>query len=321
MGDTSATHSDVVIAPPVAVPSVRRAADVLRLIVALTVLLASLLLGALAHIAVRTTERSLLGSVVTVSGSLRDVLSVVVQLCVVVAPAVVVIVVMVARRYVLGGRLLLAAVAGVGAGLLISHSLLTGSHPAMWHELLVGRGGLFTVTFPPVAWLSGATAMITVAAPALSRRWRRGLWWLAGAGALVEVVVGGFLPLDAVVAGTLGVVVGSLILLAFGGPPSRPAAGEVVAALQQCGVDVAALKELEPVTRGPAIYRATTRDGTELLVRVFTVDDRDHDRLSRLSRRLLLRDPQDERTGTTVESAAEHEMLATVSAARAGARV
>ena len=56
-------------------------------------------------------------------------------------------------------------------------------------------------------------------------------------------------------------------------------------------------------------------------VRVFASDDRDRDRLARVARWLLVRNPQDDRAGTTVLSAAEHEMLAMVAAARAGARV
>jgi uncharacterized protein (TIRG00374 family) len=75
------------------------------------------------------------------------------------------------------------------------------------------------------------------------------------------------------------------------------------------------------VATGPATFIATTRETTALLVRVFADDDRDRDRLSRLSRRLMMRNAQDDRAGTTVQSAAEHEILATVSAARAGARV
>jgi uncharacterized protein (TIRG00374 family) len=311
----------VEIESQVAAPAVRRAADVLRLTIALTTLLACLLLAGLAHVAVRTTERSLLGSVVTLPGSLRDVLSAVVQLAVVVVPIALVVVVIADRRYSLLGRLVIAAVAGTGTGVLVSHLLLTDSHPSTWHEMLAGRGGLFTATFPPVVWLAGATVMLTVAAPQLSRRWRSGLWWLAAVAALVEVIVGGFLPLDAVVAATVGISVGSLVLLLLGGPPSRPAAAEVAAALQECGIDVVALKELAPTASGPASFSATTRGNAALLVRVFADDDRDRDRLTRLSRRLLMRDPQDDRAGTTVQSAAEHEILATVSAARAGARV
>jgi hypothetical protein len=95
----------------------------------------------------------------------------------------------------------------------------------------------------------------------------------------------------------------------------------VVAALQECGVGVAALKQLPLAGQGPDMFRATTREGTRLAVQVYTADDRDRDRLARLTRWLLVRDPQNDRAGLTVESAAAHEMLAMVAAARAGGRV
>ena len=92
----------------------------------------------------------------------------------------------------------------------------------MWPELLAGRSGLLAVTFPPVAWLSATTAVLTVCGPELSRRWRSGLWWLTATTAAIETIVGAFLPVDAVAAAALGVTVGCLVLLAFGEPASRP---------------------------------------------------------------------------------------------------
>jgi uncharacterized protein (TIRG00374 family) len=162
---------------------------------------------------------------------------------------------------------------------------------------------------------------VTVAGPQLSRRWRRGLWWLTGIAAAFEVIVGGFLPVDAFIAAAVGISVGSAVLLIVGEPPHRPSTAQVVAALQECGVDVTTLKQLPPAGLGPDAFYATTREGAALAVRVYAGDDRDRDRLTRLSRWLLVRDPQDDRAGATVESAAEHEMLAMVAAARSGGRV
>jgi hypothetical protein len=119
---------------------------------------------------------------------------------------------------------------------LVSHLLLAPWRPPTWDELLTGRGGVFNVTFPPVAWLSGTTAMLAVVTPSVSRRWRRGLWWVTISAVLVEIVVGGFLPLDAIVTAALGVTIGSLISLAFGAPTDRPSAKQVVSALRECGV-------------------------------------------------------------------------------------
>jgi uncharacterized protein (TIRG00374 family) len=191
----------------------------------------------------------------------------------------------------------------------------------MWPHVLGGQGWIFSVSFPPVSWLAGLAAIVSVAAGELSRRWRQAAWWLTGGAAVVEVIIGGFLPVDAVVAAALGITVGAAILLIFGEPPRRPTAAQVAAALQECGVEVSVLTELMPAPGGAAAYRAVTPSGKTLSVRVYADDDRDRDRLARLTHWLMVRDPQDDRAGTNVESAAEHELLAMVTAVRTGARV
>ena len=295
----------VVIEPLANVPNVRRAADVLRLILAGAALLVGLLVATLSHDGVRSSERGLLETIVTLPASLRDGLTGAVQLAAVVLPAAVVVAVAVRRRFAAVGKLVVAGAIGIVGGVLVSHLALGDSHPPAWHELLTGRNGIVAVTVPPVAWLAGMTAVVTVAGTELSRRWRRGLWWLTGIAAAVEVMVGGFLPVDAVVAAALGVSVGASILLIFGEPARRPGAAQVVAALQECGVEVASLQQRPPAGEGPDLFRAATQGGTGLAVRVYADDDRDRDRLVRLTRWLLVRDPQVDRAGPTVESAAE----------------
>ncbi len=311
----------VVIEALATVPNERRAADVLRLALALAVLLLSLLGATLAHRGVRSTEGGLLDTIVTLPASLRDSLTAVAQLLAVVVPATVVVATAVRRRFATVGKVVAAGALGLLVGVFVSHLWLGSSHPSSWHELLTGRIGILAVTVPPVAWLAGTTAVVSAAGVELSGRGRRTLWWLTGIAAALEVIVGGFLPVDAAVAAAVGVSVGSSILLIFGQPARRPTAAQVVAALQECGVDVASLKQLSPAGKGPDIFRATTEEGIGLAVRVYAGDDRDRDRLARLTRWLLVRDPQDDRAGTTVESAAEHEMLSMAVAARAGGRV
>jgi uncharacterized protein (TIRG00374 family) len=311
----------VVIDAAATPPRVRRASDVLLLLVVLVVLIAAQLLAALAPVGVRVTEHALLESIVTLPAALRDWMSAFAQVAAVLLPVGFIAALVGGRRFSLTARAVLAAIAGTAAGVLVSHVFLVQSHPASWAHLLVGRGGVFAVTFPPVAWLCGTIAMLTVVAPEVSGRWRRALWWLVGVGSVVEVIVGAFLPVDAVVAAALGVCVGCVVLLAFGGPTSRPNPEQVVTALQECGIELSRLEEVAPGTSGPAIFMATTTDATILMVKVLAAEDRDRDRLTRLYRWLLMRDPDDDRAGPTVESAVEHEMLTMVSAVQAGARV
>jgi uncharacterized membrane protein YbhN (UPF0104 family) len=292
----------------------------LRLFIALAILACAMLVAALDHVHVRLTERDLLDSIITLPAVLRDWLSALVQLGAILFPAACVAIMIGAKRLGLAWRLLLAAVIATAAALLVSHLLLADSRPTSWAQLLAGRGGVFNVTFPPVAWLAGATAMLTVVTPGLLPRWRRGLWWVTGSAVVVEVVVGGFLPLDALVAGALGIAIGSLISLAFGAPTDRPNSQQVISALHECGIELRTLTQLSWPVTGPDMFRATTPDGAALMVKVFADEDRDRDRLARAFHWLMVRNAQDEHSGT-VQMTSEHAVLSMVAAVRAGARV
>ena len=259
---------------------VRRPGDVMRLIVALAVVVGAQLLAALAHVGVRTTERALLDSVVTLPPLLRDSLTGAAQLVLVLAPAAMIVAVAAGGRFALVARLLIAGGAGSPFASSTHICCSVTPIPRCGRSCWPGGAGCSRVTFPPVAWLSGATAVVTVCGPELSRRWRSGLWWLTATAAAIEVTVGGFLPVDAAVAAALGVTVGCVVLLAFGEPASRPAASRVAVALQECGVELKSLTELPPPPQGPAAFAATTVDGTLLAVRVYAADDRDRDRLA-----------------------------------------
>jgi uncharacterized protein (TIRG00374 family) len=313
-------RADVVIEPLSDRRDVPRAADVLRLIIASSVLILAVLVSAIAHAGVRKTEQRLLESIVTLPASLRDLLTGVAQLVLILVPVGIVVVALVRRHFRRFGRFVVTAVVATVSATVVLHLLVQGSHPETWRQLLSGRGGVFNTRFPPVAWLCGATALVTVATPELSQRWRTTLWWIIGTAAVVDVFVGGFLPMDAIAAGALGVCVGSVALLVFGAPSSQPEGEEIVDALEQCGVDVGSLKEVVPARGDPASFEAATREGAELTVHVLSDDDANLTRLTRFSRWLLLRHPQDGRRGD-LESAAEHELLAMVTARRAGARV
>ena len=112
--------------------------------------------------------------------------------------------------------------------------------------------------------------MLTVVAPEISGRWRHVPWWVIGVSTVLQVIVGDFVPVDAVVAAALGVCVGCVVLLAFGGPTSRPNAEQVAAALQECGVELSRLKEVATGSSGPAMFIATTPEGATLTVKVLT---------------------------------------------------
>src|SRR5271165_4737052 len=146
--------AEVAIEPLDGVPNIRRAADVLRLILALAVLVGGQLLATFDHLGVRSTERAFVGVIVTIPVAWRDALTSAVQFVELLVPLACVVGLAVRRRIAAVGQVLFAGALGLGLGALLSDIALGRSHPSGWPELLTGRGGVFAVAFPPVAWLS-----------------------------------------------------------------------------------------------------------------------------------------------------------------------
>jgi pimeloyl-ACP methyl ester carboxylesterase len=142
VSDPLSAEPEVVIEAPAARPDVRRAADMLRLILALAVVLVGLLVATLADDGVQRTERGVLETIVTVSASLRDALTAAAQLVAVILPAAILVALAVRRRFAAVGKVVVAGVVGVLAGVVVSHLLLGDSHPPTWHDLLTGRNGI-----------------------------------------------------------------------------------------------------------------------------------------------------------------------------------
>jgi len=121
VADVPPDEAEVVIEPLASRPNVRRAADLLRLALALAVLVIGLLVATLAHRGVRSTERGLLNTIATLPPSLRDSLTTAAQLVAMVLPVAIVVVLALRRKFAAVGKVVVAGAAGMLAGLLISH--------------------------------------------------------------------------------------------------------------------------------------------------------------------------------------------------------
>ena len=90
--------------------------------------------------------------------------------------------------------------------------------------------------YPSSAVLAGTTAVVTVAAPWVSRRWRRTLWWGVAILALLRLLAVAEPAFDLILALGIGTVVGSLVLLVFGSPSSEPRPTDLLAGLRAVGL-------------------------------------------------------------------------------------
>ncbi|MFK0155907.1 flippase-like domain-containing protein [Streptomyces sp. NPDC090499] len=313
-------------APTVDAPpprDVRRAADLLRLLVSLAALALTVLVAVATRDFARRAQQGLLTAATALPPALRDALVGTVQAVAMLAPLAALVVLVVRRRFDAVSRVLPAAALGAAVGWTLTRLALAESRPELWPEVLVGRGGLVHAGWPSAVYLAACASSVVAAGPWLARPWRRALWALTAGCAVLGALAASLVPLDAFGALVVGGAAGSAVLLMAGGPPDRPPAQAVADALVACGIPLATLRELPADRQLPGegvLYDAETTEGAQLTVRALGAEDRGRDLFHRLARRVLLRHPSDPGEQTPL-GAAEHELLMLVFAARTGARV
>ncbi|MET8450770.1 lysylphosphatidylglycerol synthase transmembrane domain-containing protein [Streptomyces sp. NPDC005209] len=311
----------VIDAPPPR--DVRRAADLSRLLVSLAGLGLTALVAVVTREFARRAQEGLMSAAAALSPGLRDGLVAAVQVVALAAPVAAFAVLVARRRGEAVLRVLPAAALGAATAWVLTHLALARGRPELWPEVLDGRGGVVRAGWPSAVYLAAWAAAVVAAGPWLARPWRRALWALTAACALVGAVAAALVPLEAVAALAAGGAAGSTVLLMAGGPPDRPPARAVADALVACGIPLATLRQLsseEQLLGEGLLYRADTTAGARLTVRAVAAEDRGRDLFHRLARRTLLRHPDDPGTQTPL-TAVEHELLMLVFAARTGARV
>ncbi|ANP50761.1 hypothetical protein J2Z21_004539 [Streptomyces griseochromogenes] len=321
VGRTDDRAAPVIDAPPA--HDVRRAADLSRLLVSLAMLGLTALVAVATRAFARTAQQGLLSAAAALPPGLRDGLVGTVQFVALAAPVAAVVLLVVRRCGDAVLRILPAAALGAATAWALTRLALARGRPDLWPGVLAGRGGLMGAGWPSAVSLAAYAAAVVAAGPWLARPWRRTLWALTAACAVLGAVAAALVPLEAVAALAAGGAAGSAVLLMAGGPPDRPPAGAVADALVACGIPLATLRELpedEQLSGEGIVYRAETAAGLRLTVRAVAAEDQGRDLFHRLARRTLLRHPDDPGAQTPL-TAVEHELLMLVFAARTGARV
>jgi uncharacterized membrane protein YbhN (UPF0104 family)/membrane-associated phospholipid phosphatase len=183
---------------------------------------------------------------------------------------------------------------------------------------------IFDIPDRGLGYVSGhsavAVALATVASPFLGRRARRVAWTLAGLVCVARIYVGSHLPLDVVGGAALGWAAGALVLLVFGAPTGHPSLDRVRTALQAYGFDPADLAPLPGEDRRSARYLVSSHSRPDLFVKVVTRERRDSDLLYRAWSWLGHRGRPPSRLGDAVAQV-EHEATMGLLAAAAEVRV
>ena len=139
-------------------------------------------------------------------------------------------------------------------------------------------------------------------------------------GLMVTAFVDSPLSFDALLAGTVGWLVGAAVLVAVGAPSRRPRQQAVVDGLAAVGVDLRELERAGVDARGSTPYFGVETNGAKLFVKVLGADERSADLLFRLYRRLLPRNFGDQRAFGSLQRTVEHEAFVALAAGAVGVR-
>jgi glycosyltransferase 2 family protein len=217
-------------------------------------------------------------------------------------------------------RMLAGLVAGAAAAaaLLAGIVHLTGEHAI---AAAAAHSWLASAAFPGPALLAAAAAVTVALSPWLSRPWCRTAWITLAAISVARLLTGTVLPAELTLALGAGVTVGAGLLVAFGVPDRRMAAGGIAAALRSAGLAVVSAEPAGIRTKGSRPFTAVTGDGRRLFIKALGSDQRDADLLYRAYRFARLRDVGDTWPAASAIRAVEHQALVGVMAERAGVRV
>ena len=162
-------------------------------------------------------------------------------------------------------------------------------------------------------------AVLTAAAPWMSRRWRRAGWAVV-VGLAVTRFVATPVSFDAFEAAILGWLSGAGVLVVLGAPSRRPTPASVITGLADVGLAVQQLDRSSVDARGSKPYLGVGAGGERLFVKALGEDERGADVLFRLYRRIAPRDFGDEKPFSTLRRAVEHEAFVALAVRDLGLR-
>jgi glycosyltransferase 2 family protein len=294
--------------------------DVVRLLIGLVMVVGGGILAQLAQGTIEGIEADLLSAFARLPDQVESSVLRVAQFATGIVPLLSLVVLAVRRQWRVAALLLLAAVIAT-LGMIIADALVLDRQLSdLLDALGAGRGPAANPTYPDARAVASSTAVVVVAAPWLSRRWKRTLWGAVGVLVVLRMIAVSDPAFDLVLALGVGLVAGSVVLLLFGSPAHEPRPDELLAGLREAGFDPAVISRAGH--EGTALlYEFTDRAGRAHDVLLRTPDERDADLLERLYRQVRFRASEVTLPFATLQRRIEHEVLVRSLAAAGGANI
>jgi glycosyltransferase 2 family protein len=302
------SSSSAAAAPRIA----RSPADILRLIVAVAVAVALLLVEALFGETLVGFGSDLLRGLDAVPAWMIDLVVVGTRILAVVVFGGGLVWAVVRRQW---RMLLTVALAAALAGLLVAleEALIDQDEGRTLVDVGIGAGPLSGDRFLTVWGVGAIAAVLTAAAPWMSRWMRRAAWALL-IGTIMTDAIDSPVSFDWLSAAVAGWVAGAAVLVALGAPSRRPPPHAVVDGLANVGLPLRELRQAGVDARGSTPYFGVSEGGDQLFVKALGEDERSADLLFRLYRRITPRDFGDEQPFNSLRRAVEHEALVALAA-------
>ncbi len=290
----------------------RSPADVLRLVVAVAVALALLVVEWLFGGALVGFAADLLRGLDALPSWIIDVVVVGTRILAVVVTTAGLVWALWGRRW----RLLVTVVAAAASAellVLIGLTLIERDEGRTLVDVGANLGPLSNDGFPTVWGVGAVAAGLTAAAPWMSRGWRRAGWTLL-LGTMVSAFIDSPVSFAWLWSAVVGWVAGAAVLVAAGAPSRRPTAQGVMDGLRRVGLPLRDLRQARVDARGSTPYFGVEENGDVLFVKALGADERSADLLFRLYRRIQRRRLGDEKPFSTLRRAVEHEAFVALAA-------
>ena len=296
--------------------------DLLRLAVGASLIVVGALIAAGAQSTIAGLEEDLLRAFARLPDRFEEGLLSLAQFVTSLVPTIVLVSLLVKRRFKLA-LLLVAAGLLAGVGMLVADAVVLDRELSQLLDELAAdnQGALVDPSFPDSGAVASTTALVTVAGPFLSRRWRRALWWAVGVLIVLRLLAVAHPAFDFVVAVGVGLFTGSALLLLFGSPRTEPGPTELLDALRAAGYRPKRIRRPDDQPDDELRYEFDEGDDSVHDIWLWTADQRDADLLARLYRRIRYRASEVGEPYASIKRRVEHQALVLTLADRAGARV
>ncbi|MGH9278023.1 MAG: lysylphosphatidylglycerol synthase domain-containing protein, partial [Acidimicrobiales bacterium] len=230
------------------------------------------------------------------------------------------VVVLAVRRQWRGLLALLLSLALAWVLAIISWKL--ASHGKPFPELFEPEApaGAFAVESFPSLLVTVATATATALVPFVDRSVQRLAWLIVALAMFSEAILGRALPVDLITGFIIGWLAGSAAHLALGVPVTPSDPEEITEGLAEHGFTVTDIKAATADARASVPYLITGEGGEALFMKEVTSENRDATLLFETYRAIAYRGLEDEDPFLTPKRAVEHEAFVALLAVQAGVR-